>query len=113
LELARLNVAAKMVPSPEWFLYGFVRKEAILTSQIEGTLATLTDLLAYEADAGGAGPEGDVKEVCNYLDALEYASAQMAAPRGVLKETTGRRRDRTFAYSKYLDLISEATELAA
>jgi len=92
LELARLNVASKMVPSPEWFLYGFVRKEAILTSQIEGTLATLTDLLAYEAEAGGAGDiggvggvglGGDIKEVCNYLDALEYARAQMAAPRGL------------------------------
>ena len=39
--MGRLAVAAEMVPSPEWFLYGFVRKEALITSQIEGTQATL------------------------------------------------------------------------
>src|SRR5687768_8578139 len=47
--LGRLAVAANMVQSPEWFLYGFVRKEALITSQIEGTQATLQDVLAFEA----------------------------------------------------------------
>ena len=44
--LAKLNVANDLVKGEEWFLYGFVRKEALISSQIEGTQATLTDLLA-------------------------------------------------------------------
>ena len=58
-----------MVPSIDWFLYAFVRKEAVVSSQIEGTQATLVDLLRFETgDAAEAGP--DVEEVCNYVDAL-------------------------------------------
>ncbi|HRX86442.1 MAG TPA: Fic/DOC family N-terminal domain-containing protein, partial [Phycisphaerae bacterium] len=48
-EIGRLDVAGKMVPSTDWFLYGFVRKEAVITSQIEGTQATLRDVLTFEA----------------------------------------------------------------
>src|SRR5690348_11721586 len=48
--IARLEVAGEMVPSLDWFIYAFVRKEAVLSSQIEGTQATLVDLLEYEAD---------------------------------------------------------------
>src|SRR5438094_77600 len=47
--LARLELAGEMVPSVDWFIYAFVRKEAVLSSQIEGTQATLVDLLAFEA----------------------------------------------------------------
>jgi len=63
--MARLEVAANMVPSTNWFLYGFVRKEAVLTSQIEGTQATLRDVLTFEATEQAERPE-DVEEVCNY-----------------------------------------------
>ncbi|HEX7376395.1 MAG TPA: Fic/DOC family N-terminal domain-containing protein, partial [Pirellulales bacterium] len=45
----RLAVAGVMVPNADWFLYGFVRKEAVISSQIEGTQATLQDVLTYEA----------------------------------------------------------------
>ncbi|MEZ4654712.1 MAG: Fic/DOC family N-terminal domain-containing protein [Candidatus Eisenbacteria bacterium] len=55
--LRRLELAAEMVPSLDWFIYGFVRKEAVVSSQIEGTQATLVDLLAYEA--GGSSGNGD------------------------------------------------------
>ena len=48
--LARLKLAGEMVPSLDWFLYAFVRKEAVTSSQIEGTQATLIDLLTFEAD---------------------------------------------------------------
>src|ERR1044071_4796899 len=48
--LARLEVAGEMVPSLDWFIYAFVRKEAVVSSQIEGTQATLVDLLEYEAE---------------------------------------------------------------
>jgi Fic family protein len=80
--LARLELAGDMVPSLDWFLYAFVRKEAVLSSQIEGTQATLVDLLAFEAQ-GGASPNADVEEVCCYLDALSYARAQLADPNGL------------------------------
>ncbi len=83
--LARLELAGEMVPSLDWFLYGFVRKEAVLSSQIEGTQATLLDLLHYEA-RDPTTPEvanTDVEEVCNYLDALAYARSQLQDPRGL------------------------------
>jgi len=80
--LARLDLASAMVPSVDWFLYAFVRKEAVLSSQIEGTQASLVDLLNFEA-AVGVTPSADVEEVCNYLDAVAYARGQLAAPRGL------------------------------
>lgn len=80
--LGKLAVAADMVPSADWFLYGFVRKEALITSQIEGTQATLQDVLAFEAGEKAQRPD-DVREVCNYLDALHYARTEMAKPRGL------------------------------
>ena len=83
LELGRLNVASNMVPNTDWFIYGFVRKEAVVTSQIEGYEPTLGDLISWEAKSGRQEPGLDLKEVCNYLDALEYARAELAIPRGL------------------------------
>jgi len=79
--LARLDVAAALVPSTDWFLYGFVRKEAVLTSQIEGTQATLRDVLTYEGTQQTNRPD-DVEEVCNYVDALVHSREQLADPKG-------------------------------
>jgi Fic family protein len=81
--LARLEVAGAMVPSLDWFIYAFVRKEAVLSSQIEGTQATLVDLLEYEADKEDRKPGEDVREVCNYIDALNYARGQLESPKGL------------------------------
>jgi Fic family protein len=82
--LSRLELAGEMVPSVEWFIYAFVRKEAVVSSQIEGTQATLVDLLNFEA---GAQPEPqreiEVQEVCNYLDALAYARKQLRRKDGL------------------------------
>jgi Fic family protein len=80
--LGRLAVAGAMVPSPDWFLYGFVRKEAVITSQIEGTQATLEDIVAYEATRQTDRP-ADVQEVCNYLDALSLARSEIRKPSGL------------------------------
>lgn len=80
--LGRLEVAGGMVPSARWFLYGFVRKEAVITSQIEGTEASLVDVVAYEATRKSERP-ADVEEVCNYVDALTWARAEIAKPRGL------------------------------
>jgi Fic family protein len=84
--LVRLQLAGEMVPSLDWFIYAFVRKEAVLSSQIEGTQATLVDLLTFEAQGGGeqaGAPNADVEEVCNYLDALGYSRDQLADPKGL------------------------------
>ena len=81
--LARLEVAGEMVPSLDWFIYAFVRKEAVVSSQIEGTQATLIDLLEYEAEEDERAAVEDVREVCNYLDAVKYARAQLKNPKGL------------------------------
>jgi Fic family protein len=82
--LRRLDLAAELVPSVDWFIYGFVRKEAVVTSQIEGTQATLVDLLDYEARADEeAQPSPDVEEVCNYLEALKFAREELRRPDGL------------------------------
>lgn len=80
--LERLRVAGGMVPSTDWFLYGFVRKEAVISSQIEGTQATLEDVLTFEA-THQSDRSADVEEVCNYVNALTYARAELAKPKGL------------------------------
>ena len=80
--VGQLGVAGAMVPSAEWFLYGFVRKEALVSSEIEGTQATLQDVVTYEATKQAERPD-DVREVCNYVDALTFAREQIAKPKGL------------------------------
>jgi len=80
--IGRLRVACAMVPDPGWFLYGFVRKEAVLSSQIEGTQATLRDVATFEATSSTDRPV-DVEEVCNYVDGLNHARAAIADPAGL------------------------------
>ncbi len=80
--LGLLELAADMVPSVDWFLYAFVRKEAVVSSQIEGTQATLIDLLAFEAEEDET-PDADVEEICNYVRALDYARHQLADEAGL------------------------------
>lgn len=69
MALARLGGVAGLVPSVDWLLYSAIRKEALLTSQIEGTQATLTDLFDDEAGQVLANT-ADVEEVTNYLRAF-------------------------------------------
>jgi Fic family protein len=82
--LRRLDLAGEMVPSLDWFVYGFVRKEAVVSSQIEGTQATLVDLLAHEAaNDTGAGTPPDIREICNYLDAVRFARGELRREDGL------------------------------
>jgi Fic family protein len=82
--VSRLKLAGSMVPSLDWLLYSFVRKEAVVSSQIEGTQATLVDLLMYEASGKkDAIDDNDVRQVCNYADALTYARKQMRSKNGL------------------------------
>jgi len=77
-----LELAGDLVPSIEWFVYAFVRKEAVLSAQIEGTQATLMDLLEVEA-SGEAPVDADVEEICGYVDALSFAWDQLERADGL------------------------------
>jgi Fic family protein len=63
---------SSLLPDRDLFLYFYVRKEAVLSSQIEGTQSSLSDLLAFEADESLDVPLDDVQEVSNYVAALNY-----------------------------------------
>ena len=77
-----LDLAGDLVPSVEWFVYAFVRKEAVLSAQIEGTQATLMDLLEVEA-SGETPVDADVEEVCGYVDALSFAWDELSSDTGL------------------------------
>ncbi|WP_454857950.1 Fic family protein [Rhizobium binxianense] len=70
--LGRLDGITILLPREELFLYMYVRKEAVLSSQIEGTQSTLSDLLRFETEAQAGQPVDDIREVSNYVDAMMY-----------------------------------------
>lgn len=71
LALGRLDGAAQILPNPDLFVLMYVRKEAVLSSQIEGTQASLVDVLQFEAAMGDGKPR-DLEEVSNYVGAMNY-----------------------------------------
>lgn len=75
--LGRLDTVTDLLPDSSHFLYSYVRKEAVLSSQIEGTQSTLSDLLLFEADELPGLPLGDVAEVSNYVAALNHGMARL------------------------------------
>ncbi|GGB44251.1 hypothetical protein GCM10011505_27000 [Tistrella bauzanensis] len=81
--LGRLDGVASTLPRQELLLYMYVRKEAVLSSQIEGTQSTLTDLLRYELSAEAGAPIDDVREVSNYVDALMYGMERLQSSSSV------------------------------
>ena len=70
--LGRLDGMGTLLPDTKLFLYSYVRKEALLSSQIEGTKSSLSDLLLYENEQAPGVPIDDVEEVSNYVAALEH-----------------------------------------
>ena len=72
LELGRLDGVSGILPQTHLFLYAYVRKEAVLSSQIEGTQSSLSDLMLFELDEAPGVPFDDVVEVSNYVAALEH-----------------------------------------
>lgn len=72
LALGRLDGTTTLLPDKMLFLYTYVRKEAVLSSQIEGTQSSLSDLLLFELDEVPGVPLDDVREVSNYVAALEH-----------------------------------------
>jgi Fic family protein len=77
--LGRLDGSVVTLPNPDLFVFMYVRKEAVLSSQIEGTQSSLQDLLAAEADLfGDTGRPRDVDEVVNYVAAMNHGLARLA-----------------------------------
>jgi len=77
LALGRLDSVTILLPDTKLFLYTYVRKEAVLSSQIEGTQSSLSDLLTFEADGSPGVPLDDVTEVANYVAALEWGMEEV------------------------------------
>jgi len=75
--LGRLDGMASILPDLELFIYAYVRKEALLSSQIEGTQSSLSDLLLFENDEAPGVPMQDVREVSNYVAALKHGLARL------------------------------------
>ncbi len=72
LALGRLDGLTAVLPDPAVFLYSYIRKEAVLSSQIEGTQSSLSDLLLFENEAAPGVPLDDVQEVSNYVAAMQH-----------------------------------------
>jgi Fic family protein len=77
LALGRLDAITSLLPNASLLLYSFVRKEAVLSSQIEGTQSSLADLLLYEIDEQPGVPIDDAREVSRYVAALEHGVARL------------------------------------
>ena len=75
--LGRLDGSVQTLPHPDLFVYMYVRKEAVLSSQIEGTQSSLQDLLAEEAQVAPDGRPRDVDEVVNYVRAMNHGLARL------------------------------------
>src|SRR5688572_25124571 len=75
--LGRLDGITLLLPDPDVFLYSYVRKEAVLSSQIEGTQSSLSDLLLYEHNVAPGVPIGDVRETSNYITAMNHGISRI------------------------------------
>jgi Fic family protein len=72
LALGRLDSVSSLLPDTSLFLYMYIRKEAVLSSMIEGTQSSLADLLIFELGEEPGVPIDDVQEVSNYVSALRH-----------------------------------------
>lgn len=77
LAIGRLDGVGQTLPNPELFVAMYVRREAVLSSQIEGTQSTLDDVLVYELDASTPRLPGDISEVVNYVAAMNYGLGRL------------------------------------
>jgi Fic family protein len=78
LAIGRLDGVGRTLPNPDLFVAMYVRREAVLSSQIEGTQSTLDDVLAYELDASAVRLPSDVSEVVNHVAAMNYGLQRLA-----------------------------------
>jgi Fic family protein len=78
LAVGQLDSVSLLLPDPQLFLYAYVRREAVLSSQIEGMQSSLADLLLFELQESPGVPFDDVLEVSNYVAALEHGMARLS-----------------------------------
>lgn len=76
-KLSELAGIARTLPNPHLLIGPFSRREAVLSSKIEGTQASISDLMSFEALGVVASEKSDVREVANYVNALEYGLARL------------------------------------
>src|SRR5437660_10698697 len=76
--LGRLDGLTTLLPDTKFFLYLYIRKEALLSSQIEGTQSSFSDLLLFESNAEPGVPIDDVEEVSNYVAAMQHGLRRIA-----------------------------------
>jgi len=79
LAIGRLDGVGRTLPNPDLFVAMYVRREAVLSSQIEGTQSTLDDVLAYELGASAVRLPGDVSEVVNHVAAMNYGLQRLVS----------------------------------
>lgn len=77
--IGKLDGVASILPDADLFLFAYVRKEALLSAQIEGTQSSLSDLLLFENDELPDAEMDDVQDVSNYIDAMNYGLARLRA----------------------------------
>ncbi len=92
--LGRLDGVTLLLPDPGQFLYSYIRKEAVLSSQIEGTQSSLSDLLLFENEAAPGAPLDDVEETSSYIAAMSHGlerieSGQLPLSNRLLREVHG------------------------
>ena len=75
--IGRLDGLGNFLPSIDLFIYFHCRREAVLSSQIEGTQSTLSELLLFEMDMPAKGSTDDVREVSNYISAMRHGMDRM------------------------------------
>ncbi len=79
LALGRLDGITPFLPDPGLFIYSYVRREALMSSQIEGTQSSLSELLRFELEDAPGAPTDDLTEVSNYVNALNYGVERLRA----------------------------------
>ena len=99
-QLAVLENVATRIPNVELFVSMYVRKEALMSSQIEGTQATLEDVL---------DPMLDANTNRNVADVVTSSAVNRLVDAGILVKTSDNNRNRTFAYEAYLDILRKGT----
>jgi Fic family protein len=77
LALGRLDSVSTLLPDTSLFLYMYIRKEAVLSSQIEGTQSSLSDLMLFESESSPGVPLDDVQEVSNYVAAITHGMSRL------------------------------------
>ncbi|MEK9196115.1 MAG: Fic/DOC family N-terminal domain-containing protein, partial [Patescibacteria group bacterium] len=83
LAIGRLDSLGDFIPNADLFVFMYVRKEAVISSQIEGTQATLADVLDFEAGNRDSDEPSDVDEVVNYVNAMNYGLKEILENDGI------------------------------